>query len=229
MTLERDLKVIHIGKCGGSTVCDGVKRSDLIKEKFKKVEIFHMRKPLFSENSHYLIIIRNPIDRAISAFNWRQKLVIEEKRQLHKNKMRREKEIAVLNEYKYLNQLAEDLYLKNSKPNMTLFKRFQSIRHIRENISFYLKTLLKSINSNQIYGIIKQNELSSDCNKLIGDIAIGNKKYNKSKIPNDPSLYLSLKAKTNLRKFFIEDFNCIFTLRNLDALNDEDFVNLTNF
>ena len=143
--------------------------------------------------------------------------------------MCREKEIAVLNEYKYLNQLAEDLYLKNSKPNMTLFKRFQSIRHIRENISFYLKTLLKSINSNQIYGIIKQNELSSDCNKLIGDIAIGNKKYNKSKIPNDPSLYLSLKAKTNLRKFFIEDFNCIFTLRNLDALNDEDFINLTNF
>ena len=112
---------------------------------------------------------------------------------------------------------------------MTLFKRFQTIRHIRENISFYLKTLLKSINSNQIYGIIKQNELSSDCNKLIGDIAIGNKKYNKSIIPNDPSLYLSLKAKTNLRKFFIEDFNCIFTLRNLDALNDEDFINLTNF
>ena len=40
MTLELDLKVIHIGKCGGSTVCDGVKRSDLIKKNSKKSKSF---------------------------------------------------------------------------------------------------------------------------------------------------------------------------------------------
>ena len=228
MTLNRDLQVIHIGKCGGSTVCDAIKRSDLIKEKYRKLEIFHMKKGLYKENSDYLIIIRNPIERAISAYNWRQKLVIEEKRQLHKNRVRREKEIAVLQEYKYLNQIAEDLYLKNTKPNMTLLKRFKSIRHIRENISFYLKSLLKSLNSNQIYGIVKQNELSSDCKNLIGDISIGNKKYNRPKDPNDPSLYLSIKARNNLRRFFIDDFNCIFTLRNLNVMSDDDFINLTN-
>ena len=56
ISLKKNPIFIHIGKCGGSTVCDGVKRSDLIKEKFKTVEIVHMRKALFNENSDYLIL-----------------------------------------------------------------------------------------------------------------------------------------------------------------------------
>ena len=104
------LKVVHIGKCGGSTVCDAIKKSRLIKEKYKSIEIFHMRKPIYDENSDYLIIIRHPIERVISAFNWRYKLIIEEKKQFHKNKILREREISTLSEYKYKNRYPSNYF-----------------------------------------------------------------------------------------------------------------------
>lgn len=220
------LKVVHIGKCGGSTVCDAINKSSLIKEKYKSIEIFHMRKPIYDENSDYLIIIRHPIERVISAFNWRYRLIIEEKTQFHKNKILREREVSTFSEYKYLDQIADKLYLKNGAPNIQVFKKFKSIRHIKQNISFYLKQLLKSLNDEQIYGVIKQHNMDLDCKNLLGDVTLATKKLNKSSDPNDPSLKLSQSSQNKLRRFFSKDFNCILSLRNLNAISDEDCIRM---
>ena len=226
MSRGKILKVVHIGKCGGSTACQAIKKSPLIKQKYKEVEIFHMRKPIYEENSDYLIIIRHPIERVISAYNWRYRLVIEEKRQFQKNQSMKELEISTLTQYKYLNQIAENLYLENGAPNKEVFKKFRSIRHVKQNISFYIKALLKSLNPEQIYGIIKQHNMDSDCKKLLGDINLSTQKKNKSENPNDPSLFLSLSSQKNLRRFFLDDFNCILSLRNLNAISDENCLKM---
>lgn len=64
---------IHIGKCGGSTV----------RKEFKKNKILfyekHMTNVKFHRNKKYIIVIRNPISRFVSAFNWRYKLVVEDR------------------------------------------------------------------------------------------------------------------------------------------------------
>lgn len=50
---------IHVGKCGGT----------LLKMSLEKMETIHMRKPNIASNTGYILWIRNPINRFVSAFN----------------------------------------------------------------------------------------------------------------------------------------------------------------
>lgn len=59
----------------------------------------------FDINEKYVIVLRNPIKRFISAFNWRYKLVIDDKTQT--NRFIGEKEI--LEHYNCVNNLAEKI------------------------------------------------------------------------------------------------------------------------
>jgi hypothetical protein len=64
-----NLVVIHIGKCGGSTVVTELRSNNI------NFENIHVRNVKYEVNKTYVIIIRNPIQRFISAFNWRHYLV----------------------------------------------------------------------------------------------------------------------------------------------------------
>ncbi len=65
--------IIHIGKCGGGSL-----KQELIKkyEQFKNLYWepilgCHCSKPLINSNFKYVILIRDPINRFISAFYWK--------------------------------------------------------------------------------------------------------------------------------------------------------------
>ena len=70
-----NLVLIHIGKCGGSTVCHELNDKNI------KYQHAHMIEVKYEKNKNYIIVIRNPIGRFISAFNWRYKLVCDSKEQ----------------------------------------------------------------------------------------------------------------------------------------------------
>ena len=82
---RRELLFIHIGKCGGATLWRALSQSALIRQQFSLVKSIHVRRPPIRRHTRYLIVVRNPIARALSAFNWRYKLVVEEMQLWHIN------------------------------------------------------------------------------------------------------------------------------------------------
>lgn len=58
------IKFIHIGKCAGTTIV-----------KYFNFEEFHLKKPIYHPNHFYILWIRNPIDRFVSAFNYAYSII----------------------------------------------------------------------------------------------------------------------------------------------------------
>lgn len=219
-----NLNVVHIGKCGGGSVKHAISQSSILSEKFKNIKITHIKKAKFSSNESYLIIIRHPVERALSAFNWRYHLVVQTEQQ----KSRFRGEWLILKKYATLNSMAEKLYCPNtSSLNKTVSREFRSIHHLREDICFYLADVLKHVNPKQIYGVVKQHSLAFDCQLLLGPC--GDIKHDKKHGDSiDPSRKnLSVQAKRNLRRFLHEDFACILKLYNIGAIDWDDYEILT--
>lgn len=214
------LNVVHIGKCGGSTVKSLLNQSSLLAERFESVVTTHISKVKYSKNHNYLIIIRNPIDRAISAFNWRYHLVVETERQ--RNRFRGEWQI--LKNYSTLNSLSEKLYDSNNAfLNKRVSAEFRTIHHLREDISYYLSNMLQYVQPGQVYGIIMQHSLADDCKSLLGtstDIACRNEHGSSVDLSKKE---LSVLARKNLRRFLHQDFVCILKLYNLGLMDWRDY------
>ena len=56
-----NLEIIHIGKCGGSSIGAELRKHNI---SFTKK---HLSKPVYDPNKNYIIMIRNPIKRFISS------------------------------------------------------------------------------------------------------------------------------------------------------------------
>ena len=64
---EEELIYVHIGKCGGGTLRNALKKSRIIREKFNKFTDIHI-KNLQLKKAKYIILLRNPLERSISKF-----------------------------------------------------------------------------------------------------------------------------------------------------------------
>ena len=198
-----NLIYIHIGKCGGASLWNAILKSNLIKTNFANIEKVHVKKPPIKKKSKYLIVIRNPIQRAISAFNWRYKLVVEQNSQRN----RFEGEWEVLTKYGTLNKLAENLY-ENNQLNYETAANFRLIHHLKEDISFYLTDLLDSISRKQIFAIMSTENLNSDIKKYL-NVKTVDKIHENSKLIKSDKKKLSVVAYNNLKKFLSKDYECI--------------------
>ena len=58
-----NLKFIHIGKCGGTSIIYYFLKHGI------KLEQYHLVKPVFDEDIKYFMWFRDPIERFISCFN----------------------------------------------------------------------------------------------------------------------------------------------------------------
>ena len=127
---------MHIGKCGGRTLWDALKSSTSTAG-FANLYHVHIDKPPVLKHAKYAIVIRNPIQRAISAFNWRHKLVVQEKKQIRRFKG----EYDALVKYGNINKLAESLYV-GDELELQASRDFLTIHHLKEDVNFYLGTCL---------------------------------------------------------------------------------------
>ena len=218
------LNVVHIGKCGGSTVRLAIAQSELLAKKFGKVKFTHISQVKYSQHEKYLIVIRNPIARAISAFNWRYHLVVETEQQRERFKG----EWHILKKYLTLNSISERLYSLDSESlNQDVSREFKVIHHLREDISFYLSEMLEQLRPGQVYGIIKQHSLAADCSLLLGpNVNIQHeKRHGDTILPSKKEL--SGLARRNLRRYLYKDFSCILKLYNLGLMAWDDYELLT--
>lgn len=207
---------VHIGKCGGVTLENALKSSPLVKDLFATVHKVHIRKPPILKNASYAIVVRNPIDRAISAFNWRYKLVVTDELQ----KYRFEGEHEILKKYGTLNALSEALY-QDGVLNLSVADEFQKIHHLKENISFYLKPLLDEISPSQLFAVFATETLDDDISTILGvqnDIYIN---QNSNQTP-DKKKYFSEKAYQNLKTYLKDDYSYLSKLLTMNITSSAE-------
>lgn len=203
------LTFVHIGKCGGYTVADALAISPIVQSQFKSIKRIHLRAPHYQPEARYIFALRNPLDRLISAFAWRYQKVVEEK----EYEFQFLGEFEVLDKYKNLNNIAEQIYL-NGEANIEVLRDVLTITHFKHDIAYYLYEMLKKLKKDQVFSVLVQNGLSVEMAQELGvDSAIHE---NKSKsVSSEKGAELSDLAQRNLRRLFARDYECI---KLLDAI-----------
>ena len=203
------LVYIHIGKCGGLSLWNAIKSSRRIQESFTCVHRIHVRKPPILKNAHYLIVVRDPISRAQSAFNWRRRILITDRSQRDKF----DGEYEALQRYPTFNELAEEI-VSNGKVVDQVAKAYRSIHHLREDISFYLDDLLEHVKGEQIFSVLKNESLNNDMRDILGIHENIHLNKNQESAGQEREI-LTSKAKDNLRSFLASEYKALATLEAL--------------
>ncbi len=212
---EDELVYIHIGKCGGQSLWDAIQRSPVVNQQFSSVIRVHVAEPPVLARSKYLIVVRNPISRAISAFNWRYKLVVEDE----VKKDRASQEYQVLAKYGTLNALAEALYDDGSL-NDQVVEDLRSIGHLRMDISFYLSKILPSVRSDQIFSVLTTEFLDSEVARELNIEDVKREHQNRPSVDLEKK-HLSDCARSNLRQFLSEDYRAVEELLDLKGISGQ--------
>ena len=132
-TYTQPFTFIHIGKTGGSTVGSFLKKHLFIKE-------IHNRTPVYNPNTKFIIWIRDPIKRFISAFYWSKhrcscKNNVEEHcLQFNCNKEEEE----VINKYETVNEISNKLYDKNGNLVNEVVNDIYKLNHTNTGHAWYL-------------------------------------------------------------------------------------------
>ena len=218
--MKRRLQFVHIGKCGGSTVEKLLPRSPIIGAKYSSFFESHINGVVTDSTCDYLFCLRNPIDRAFSAFEWRNKLVVNNPLQDQVRRFPGERK--VLRKYKSLGTMARSLYRSDGQLDQAVARDFHAVHHLRESISFYCRPLLAVVSPTNILGVVCQETLAADCTRILGvDAAEVRERSNSSKRRIDQDL--DDVAVNNLKRFLVEDYQCLAALWCLGALSDQQF------
>lgn len=195
--------LIHIGKCGGTSL-----RSALERSAYCDADVVHMKKPKFRSNTRYLIVARDPIARCFSAFNWRYKLVVKEEEQ----KARLKGEYKILRKYETLSNLASSLYDENSELVEGVARDFDNIYHLHERISYYLEDFLNKCPQSSIIDVLMTETLTSDIERVleVNQTVVVHEKKNKAQTLEK----LNGRAKTNLVRYIENDYKALAKLHS---------------
>ena len=210
------LTYIHIGKCGGASINRAIIESPIVNKQFTKLKDVHIRNPYYQLNAKYLIVVRNPISRALSAFNWRHYLVVETKQQ----EFRFPGEYEVLYKYKNMNNFAESLYDESGDANITAIKEWMLVHHLKEDISFYLNPLLPNLKRNNLFAVLTQENLHEDAEKFLGVDSLQQVHKHSDKVSGEMR-HLSNIAKSNLKRYLTDDFHCLEKLFEISDASEE--------
>lgn len=194
---------IHVGKCGGSTAMNEFRTHNIFIE-----SVVHISRAKYNKTKKYIILIRNPIQRFISAFNWRYRLVCDE--QCQASRFFGEK--SALEKYKKVNVLAENI--SEFSVNNTY------IHHIKEDIHYYLEQFLKNCSKESIFAVMTTETLTSDFKELFNIDISKAERLKENKIYDT---YLSDLGYNNLKLYLCKDYECIDTLYELGVLSQEKY------
>ena len=214
---------VHVGKCGGLSLRSALEESPVVRRKFRKVKRVHTWKPSFRPAAHYAFAVRNPIDRAVSAFNWRLKLVNSEV----DPRSRFPGEFDALTKYGSLNALAESLYLRE-RPNLEAQQDWMKIHHLRESFRFYLEDIVQLIPRSHIFGVFATEFLSEE---IVAKLGVEPVRLNESQATDRESSAKSLSclARTNLGNFLRADYywlNKLFGKARVPHLKRQVLLNI---
>jgi hypothetical protein len=213
---KRHLIVVHVGKCGGKSVKRAIENSPRWLAKYRKISVWHtFTQKIPDINADYILILRNPIHRALSAFNYRYFQVVETR----SDPRVFEGELEALSRAKSMNNLAESLY-QNGELVSSAKRLFDSIHHLGdETIASYLDPILSLNLDQRIIAVLTTHTLQSDCQRELS-LRIGHKHNTSANIDQD-QLNLSALAISNLRKLLLPDYLVLEELASKYRLSPE--------
>lgn len=230
-----NLKFIHIGKCGGTTISNHF-----------KLEEYHIKKN-YSDNENYIIWIRNPLKRFVSAFYFSYDIIHTDTSKLNINNLtldnclaparihyKMKHDHAYSKRYDYLinyfqnpNHLAESLTSEDENKKKLAFELMNSEHeHINKGIGWYLnngKFIEENYNNIVFVGCIENmnDDLDKLSNILNTEIQL-DKKIRENTNNHDKSL--SETAIVNILNYYEKtDYKALQKLVDYHFISDELF------
>lgn len=229
-----NLSLIHIGKCGGTTIV----------ENFKLKE-YHLNRN-YSQDELYILWLRNPLKRFVSAFNFSHALINYDTSSLNISNLTLNNCLApariitkiangftfspkydyLVNYFKTPNNLAESITSDEKTIRENAFELMNSdIEHIHRGIGWYLyngKFIEENYNKIIFVGSIENMECDlAKLSKLL-NIKVSKPKVRENK--NIMDTYLSEKAINNLLEFYKDsDYKALRKMVDLKLISDELF------
>jgi hypothetical protein len=199
------ITLIHIGKCGGSSVRSALTSAGV------PFDCIHITPAIYEKGHRYVILIRNPIARFVSAFNWRRKLVCDDRTQQH----RFPGEYELLQQYTTIEAFAMHITEFDSTKHY--------IHHINEDIHFYLGEFLKKCDPKEITAVLTTETLADDMKRVFDIITLPHEKENKTY-----DVLFSTDTYSKLKHYLHKDYACIEKLNQHGLLSPEQYKALSN-
>ncbi len=203
--------LIHVGKCAGSSLA-----AELSQQGYRFNHI-HMSQPTIEPHRKVVVLVRDPVERFISAFNWRLYLLrndlIASVADDPIGNLKRRLELKVLLSFEDVNDFAEQLPAPQSHDFCQINALMGLIGHAHEGFAWYLSDLVDQIQPDQLLGVIAQERLKQDTKALFGFTP---KLKHKSNYPSHCQT-LSARGRANLAWALRADYQ---TLKTLSVLAD---------
>lgn len=194
--LSPPLVMIHVGKCAGGSVRTALSSVGI---RFEEIHIQPFR---IARGRRYLILLREPVSRMISAFNYRRKLLVEQEIEWD----RFPGELEVLQRYSTLDELAECLFDDQGNKNEDAFADLNKLHHCKENIAYYFQEITLMDLTPMVKGVLFQENLQSDFVRVFRvPVDMGHEK----KIGHSMPTTLSALGERNLIRALSADYEII--------------------
>lgn len=210
---------IHVGKCGGLTINKYLIENNL---NFNHIHIKKLN--LIRKDDKFLICLRNPIKRFISAYYYSQSKIILDK--LHSPNFPRKimlmNQNKIFNKYKNVNNLINDLKINKNIVNGKRNIEPNYIQHVKEDINYYLGDILDNIKNEQIIGITCQETLNEDLKRIFNYELKTSKNINEQY--KDPE-YLTLTDENYkiLKDYLKKDYEIIDKLYKRNLISEKQY------
>jgi hypothetical protein len=205
--------LVHVGKCGGGSISSELRAGNY------DFEHYHMRRPAARPDRRYVILVRDPVARFVSAFNWRTHLyrtggLPRANATDRISQLRHRAEEEFLLSFDNANALAEQLVPVGQYEVSPISVLLGLIGHVPHGFQWYLGRLLDQIEPRQIAGVVCTERLADDFVHLFGfqpamEIHRSAGSY---------STHFSEKARANLVREFHDEYA---TLKKLASIADE--------
>lgn len=207
------LVFVHVGKCAGSTILRHFQEQGL--DVFQE----HVTQVKFQKGKRYIVALRNPMARQLSAYNWRKRLVYLE----GDRKDQFPGEYDVFDKFQSFSDYLEALYLPDGQLRPHERGSDLYVHHFPEGLAFHLNDILRNASPETIQAVVCQEHLSDDMQRCFEITVKHRERANTSERPT-----LSPQAHENLLAYCEDDFRTIEQLNKQGHLTQQQYVSLSN-
>lgn len=173
--MSKNLVFVHVGKAGGGTIQQSIEKSYLARQ--YNCRRVHYNKPQYNNTDKYLFVLRNPVDRVISAYYWRKYLA--------DNRIKNIPERAIFNDYSTIDSL-----IKNCPEAR---KKLTQVIHVSQGFASHYEGI-DIISSDQILAVLCTHTLNSDLKEYLNidsELEVRDNKRNQPETSDETRAFLT--------------------------------------